>query len=90
MSTEQSAILDNIQGLELKKPADMIVNQIKQLVSSGVLKPGDRLPAERIFAERFGVGRGHVREALKKKTARGVFELSKDAFGDTLAEVTFS
>ncbi len=31
-----------------------------------------------------------VREALKKKTARGVFELSRDAFGDTLAEVTFS
>jgi phosphotransferase system enzyme I (PtsI) len=34
--------------------------------------------------------RSFVREALKKKTARGVFELSKDAFGDTLAEVTFS
>jgi phosphotransferase system enzyme I (PtsI) len=31
-----------------------------------------------------------VREALKKKTARGVFELSRDAFGDTLSEVTFS
>ena len=31
-----------------------------------------------------------VRDALKKKTARGVFELSRDAFGDTLAEVTFS
>jgi phosphotransferase system enzyme I (PtsI) len=34
--------------------------------------------------------RAFVREALKKKTARGVFELSKDAFGDTLANVTFS
>jgi len=34
--------------------------------------------------------RSFVREALKKKTARGVFELSRDAFGDTLAEVTFS
>ena len=31
-----------------------------------------------------------VREALKKKTARGVFELSKDTFGDTLLKVTFS
>jgi phosphotransferase system enzyme I (PtsI) len=31
-----------------------------------------------------------VREALRMKTARGVFELSRDAFGDTLAEVTFS
>jgi phosphotransferase system enzyme I (PtsI) len=31
-----------------------------------------------------------VREALTKKTARGVFELSRDAFGDMLSEVTFS
>ena len=74
MSPEQSAILDNLQGLELKKPADMIVNQIKQLVSSGVLKPGDRLPAERTFAERFGVGRGHVREALKKLEIFGILK----------------
>ncbi len=34
--------------------------------------------------------RSFVRDALKKKTARGVFELARDAFGDTLAEVTFS
>jgi phosphoenolpyruvate-protein kinase (PTS system EI component) len=34
--------------------------------------------------------RSFVREALKKKTARGVFELSRDTFGGTLAEVTFS
>jgi GntR family transcriptional repressor for pyruvate dehydrogenase complex len=52
----------------------MIVNQIKQLVSSGTLKPGDRLPAERAFAERFGVGRGHVREALKKLEIFGILK----------------
>ena len=34
--------------------------------------------------------RAFVSEALKKKTARGVFELSRDTFGDTLAEITFS
>ncbi|MGD9139479.1 MAG: phosphoenolpyruvate--protein phosphotransferase [Desulfobacterales bacterium] len=33
--------------------------------------------------------RQFVQEALKKKTARGVFELSRDTFGDTLSEVTF-
>ncbi len=31
-----------------------------------------------------------VREALTMRTARGVFELSRDAFGDMLSEVTFS
>ena len=34
--------------------------------------------------------RSFVREALKKKTAKGVFELAKDAFGETLSKVTFS
>ena len=34
--------------------------------------------------------RQFVQEALKMKTARGVFELSRDTFGDTLSEVTFS
>ncbi len=34
--------------------------------------------------------RHFVQEALKMKTARGVFELSRDIFGDTLSEVTFS
>jgi phosphotransferase system enzyme I (PtsI) len=37
-----------------------------------------------------GDAQSFVREALKKKTARGVFELTRDAFGETLAEVTFS
>ena len=74
MSTKRKSILDDIQGLDLKKPADMIVNQIKQLISSGTLKPGDRLPAERAFAKRFGVGRGHVREALKKLEIFGILK----------------
>jgi phosphotransferase system enzyme I (PtsI) len=34
--------------------------------------------------------RQFVQEALKMKTARGVFELSRDTFGDTLSKVTFS
>ena len=34
--------------------------------------------------------RRFLQEALKKKTARGVFELSRDTFGETLSKVTFS
>ena len=36
-----------------------------------------------------GDARSFVVEALKKKTARGVFELSRDTFGDTLSKVIF-
>jgi phosphotransferase system enzyme I (PtsI) len=37
-----------------------------------------------------GDARSFVQQALKKKTARGVFDLSKEAFGETIAKVTFS
>ncbi len=58
--------------LEIKRPSDMIIQQIRNLVSSGVLKPGQRLPSERILSERFGVGRGHVRDALRKLEFYGI------------------
>ena len=74
MNSKQRAVLNQIQELKLKKPTDLIVNQITQMVSSGVLKPGDRLPAERAFSERFGVGRGHIREALKRLEVFGILK----------------
>lgn len=43
-----------------------IIKQIRSLLNIGKLKPGDRLPAERKLAEKFNVGRTHVRDAFKK------------------------
>ncbi len=74
MSTTTAPLIENFQELELKKPADLIIGQIRDLISSGVLKPGDRLPSERAFADRFGVGRGHVREALRKLEFYGILK----------------
>ena len=48
------------------------MQQVKSLIANGVLKPGDRLPAERALAERFGVGRSHIREALKRLEFCGI------------------
>lgn len=48
------------------------MRQIRNLLSSGALKAGDRLPPERVLALQFGVGRGHVREALRKLEFYGV------------------
>lgn len=44
---------------------DKIIEQIKNTIIEGSLKPGDKLPSERELAERFSVGRTTVREALK-------------------------
>lgn len=59
-------ILNNLEEIKIEKPADVIIRQIKNLISSGQLKAGDRLPSERQLCEKFGVGRSHVRDALRK------------------------
>lgn len=57
-----------------EKPADSIINQLKYLISSGQLKPGDKLLSERKLAEKFGVGRAPVREAIKKLEFYGILK----------------
>jgi GntR family transcriptional repressor for pyruvate dehydrogenase complex len=66
--------LDLFQEIAVEKPADLIIKQIRQLISSGRLKPGMRLPSERVLSERFGVGRGHIREAIKKLEFYGILK----------------
>ena len=53
-------------------PVDMVISKIKDLISSGILRPGDRLPAERKMAADFGCGRTHVRDALHKLEFYGI------------------
>lgn len=45
--------------------ADQIVSRLKDLIMSGELRPGARLPTEIDLCNQFGVGRTTVREALK-------------------------
>ncbi|TXF91301.1 FadR family transcriptional regulator [Neolewinella aurantiaca] len=65
-------MLDNFSEIKVESPVDMIIRQIRNLISSGQLSSGDRLPAERKMAERFGVSRNHVREALQKLEFYGI------------------
>jgi len=67
-------ILNNIHEVVVEKPVDLIIRQIKQLITSGQLKPGDRLPAERKLAEKFGLGRTYVRDAIKKLEFYGILK----------------
>ena len=55
-------------------PSDQVISKIKELINSGILKPGDRLPAERKMAEEFGFGRTQVREALHKLEFYGIIK----------------
>lgn len=54
---------------------------IRDRLASGQLKPGDKLPAERLLAEQLGVGRNALREALRSLEMAGVIELRIGAKG---------
>lgn len=58
-----------------------IAAQIRQLVATGKLKPGDRLPAERDLSAKFNVSRNTLREALRALELSGMIELRKGASG---------
>lgn len=65
-------VLDQFTPIQPKKPADLIIEQIRAVVARGFLKPGQRIPAERVLAERLGVGRGPLREAFRKLEMFGI------------------
>lgn len=67
-----TSVFKNLGEIRVEKLSDKIIAQIKDLISSGKLKPGDRLPSERKLSESFGVGRMHVRDALQKLEFYGI------------------
>ncbi len=68
------SLIENLTAIQLESPVDKIIGQLKQLITSGQLKPGDRLPAERVLSERFGVGRSYIREAILKLEFYGLLK----------------
>ncbi len=57
-----------------KKISEEIVEQIKEHISQGQLKPGERIPSERELATLLGVSRPSVREAIMVLEAMGLVE----------------
>lgn len=54
--------------------SEEIAQQIMDLISSGDLKPGQRLPSERELCKYFGTGRSSLREALRCLSIMGVLD----------------
>lgn len=55
--------------------SEQIITQVQDLITSGRLHPGDRLPAERELAETLRAGRSTVREALRALESLGLLEV---------------
>ncbi len=54
---------------------NMIVKEIISMISSGVYKDGDRLPAERKLCQQFHVSRGTIRQALNDMEQLGILRV---------------
>lgn len=67
-------MLKNFQEIAVETPVDKIIGQIRGLISSGQLNPGDKLPSERKLADKLGVGRTHVRDAIAKLEFYGILK----------------
>src|SRR5437762_10342514 len=65
--------------------SDPVVAHVRSLIERGVLRPGDRLPAERDLASQIGVSRPTVRAGLHALAAMGVVR-SRQGSGTYIAD----
>ena len=71
-------MVDNVT-LDRRKLYEQVATHLEGEILTGVLRPGDRLPAERDLQQRFGVGRPAIREALITLQRSGLIEIGNGA-----------
>src|SRR5437667_137685 len=69
-----SAVKDELEPVRKTRIYEEVASQIQRLISEGRLRPGDHLPPERELAERFGVSRTSVRDAIRVLELMGLLE----------------
>jgi DNA-binding FadR family transcriptional regulator len=67
--------MKNKMLIKQKTVVFQVMEEIKNMISTGKLQPNDKIPNEYELAEMFGVGRSSIREALKIFQFLGVVEL---------------
>lgn len=86
------------QKVESEKLSSAVVRQIELLILRGILRPGERLPSERELADRMGVSRPSLRDAVAELQGRGllvtrpnagifVADMLGSAFSDALVQL---
>jgi GntR family transcriptional repressor for pyruvate dehydrogenase complex len=69
------ADLAGIQPVSPRRVSDQVADQIRLLITRERLAEGERLPPERDLAERFGVSRPMVSQALRMLSLMGLVEI---------------
>ena len=63
------------------KAYEQIADQLRELITTGRLAPGERLPNEGTLAQQFGVSRATVRESLRVLSAQNLVRTAKGSGG---------
>lgn len=63
-----------LKPIKPKRISDQVFDQIRELITRGKLKPGDKLMPERELSEALSVSRTTVRNAISKLVALGLLE----------------
>ncbi len=69
-----------------EKLSTAVVRQVEELILRGILRPGERLPSERELAERLGVSRPSLRDAIAQLQETGLLS-AKPGAGVFVADV---
>jgi GntR family transcriptional regulator, transcriptional repressor for pyruvate dehydrogenase complex len=84
VSEVAAASKDLYKVVSSNRMSEAIVEQIRGLIRSEQLRPGDRLPSERDLGERMGVSRVTIREAMRVLEAGGLIEIRVGARGGAI------
>lgn len=77
----------NLQGLRVPKASDVLADRLRDQILEGELPTGELLPPERMLAERSGMSRTVVREALRILEIEGLIEIRPGRTGGSLVRV---
>jgi GntR family transcriptional regulator, transcriptional repressor for pyruvate dehydrogenase complex len=67
--------------VKANKISESIIQQIREAIFAGLLKPGDKLPSERELLNTFGVSKATMREALRSLEVLGFLEIRQGGSG---------
>lgn len=71
---EMNFIIDKNSSISIY---NQISNQIIDAIDKGILKPGDRLPAQRELSAGLNISRGTIQKAYEELGARGIIQILK-------------
>ena len=84
-----SGMLKNLKGEKTGSTAEEVVTRLRDMIHSGELTPGDRLPPERDLAKLLGVSRPTLRAGIRSLSTVGILQ-SRQGAGTFVVEAAES